>query len=143
MTASEELTNLAARAKEAEDRVAAAHSKAKADLEEDVESARASAQARAENLRQTADKHRGRISDWWNDMQEQRDEHIAKIRGSIDSKKSEHDADRAEKHAQRAEDDAVFAVAYAYAAIDEAEYAVLDASLARLEADELKAGARA
>jgi hypothetical protein len=40
MAASDELSKLAARAKEAEDRTAAARSKAKADLERDVETAR-------------------------------------------------------------------------------------------------------
>jgi hypothetical protein len=143
VAASEQLSKLAARAKEAEDRAGAAHSRATIELEQDVESARASAQARADGLRQAADAHKGRISERWNDVQRKWNEHVAKVREEIDSRRAEHDSERAEKHAQRAEDDAVFAVAYAYAAIEEAEYAVLAASLARIEADELVAGTRA
>src|SRR5450755_3992968 len=55
MALSDQLTGLAARAKEAEDRAAAAQGKAKADLQADVESSRASAQAQAQKLRESAD----------------------------------------------------------------------------------------
>ena len=48
MSASDQLSKLAARAKEAQDHAAAAQAKAKADLEQDVETARASAQTQAE-----------------------------------------------------------------------------------------------
>ena len=64
-------------------------------------------------------------------------EHVAKVREDIDSKRAVHHADRAQRYAEIAEDDASFAVEYAYAAIEEAEYAVLDAALARKHADEL------
>ena len=47
MAASDQLSKLRARAKEAEDRVAAAQGKAKADLEQDVKQARETAQADA------------------------------------------------------------------------------------------------
>ena len=136
-TVSDEMTKLAARAKEAEDRAAAARGKAKADLERDVETARLSAQEQAEKLHTSADVRKGKISVWWHDMQRSWDEHLAKIRDDIDQRKAEHDADRSEKRAQRAADDAMFAIDFAYAAITEAEYAVLDADLARMEADEL------
>ena len=46
MALSDQLTQLAARAKEAEDRAAAVQGKAKADVQADVEKARASAQER-------------------------------------------------------------------------------------------------
>jgi hypothetical protein len=142
MAASDELSKLAARAKEAEDHAVAARGKAKADLEQDVESARASARDQADKLRAQADANKGKLSVWWNDLQRSWDEHIEKIRANIDSKRAEHDLDKARSNADNAEDDAAFAVAYAYAAIEEAEYAVLDATLARMEADEL-AGASA
>ena len=60
MALSDELTKLAARAKEAEDHAAAARGKAKADLQADVETARASSQAEAKKLRESAeaDKHK-------------------------------------------------------------------------------------
>jgi hypothetical protein len=145
MALSDELTKLAARAKEAEDRAAAAQGKAKAELEQDVETARTSAQKQAEELRKTADAGKDKISVWWHDMQRSWNQHVATIRDDIEHRRSEHDADRAERRAERAEDDALFAIDYAAAAITEAEYAVLDADLARIEADQLKtemAGAR-
>jgi len=137
MAASDELTRLAARAKEAEDRATAAQGMAKADLQQDVARARASAQAQAEKLRHSADASKGKLSVWWNDLQRSWNEHVAKVRESIDAKRAEHDSERAQQYAENAEDDATFAVDYAYAAIEEAEYAVLDAALARKQADEL------
>jgi hypothetical protein len=137
MGASEELTKLSARAKEAEKRAAAAHGKAKADLERDVETARRSAQEQAEKLRMSADAGKGKLSVWWNDIERSWNEHIAKIRDDIDRSRAEHHVDKAERRAERAEDDALFAIDFAYAAIEEAEYAVLEADLARMEADQL------
>jgi vacuolar-type H+-ATPase subunit I/STV1 len=139
MAASDELTKLAARAKQAEDRVAAARAKAKDDLEHDVELSAADAKATAEKLRQTAQAGKGKVSVWWDNAQRTWNEHIATIRENIEARRAEHDQDKAELRADIAEDDALFAIDYAYAAIEEAEYAVLDASLARVEADELAA----
>ena len=137
MAVSDQLTKLAARAKEAEDRAAAAQGKASADLEKDVEAARTSAQAQADKLRATAEEKKGKLSVWWYDVQRSWDEHIERIRTDIDSRRAEHDLERAQTNADNAEYDAAFAVDYAYGAIEEAEYAALDATLARMHADEL------
>jgi hypothetical protein len=137
MALSDQLTELAARAKEAEDHAAAVQGKAKADVEADVKTARASAQDRAKKLRESAEANKNKLSVWWYDLQRTWNEHVAKIRDDIDAKRAEHDKDRAERRAEHRADDAVFAVEFAYAAIEEAEYAVLDAELARMEADEL------
>jgi vacuolar-type H+-ATPase subunit I/STV1 len=139
MALSDQLTELAARAKEAEDRAAAARDKSKAGLQADVETARASSQERAKKLRESADANKNKLSVWWYDLQHTWNEHVAKIRDDIDSKRAEHDVDRAERRAEHRADDATFAVDFAYSAIEEAEYAVLDAELARKEADELVA----
>lgn len=139
MAVSDQLTKLAARAKEAEDRAAAAQGQAKADLERDVENSRTSAQEQADKLRAAADAKKGKLSVWWHDMQRSWHEHIEKIRSDVEERRAEDDADRAQRRAENAEDDATFAIDFAYAAIEEAEYAVLDASLARMEADELAA----
>jgi hypothetical protein len=143
MALSDQLTKLAARAKEAEDHAAAAQDKAKADLEQDVELARSSAQAQADALRESAAANKGEISEWWNDLEEKWNKAVGNNREKIDSRKDEIDLDRAEKNAEHVEDDASFAIDYAYAAIEEAEYAVLDAALTRKEADELAAGSSA
>jgi hypothetical protein len=139
MAASDQLSKLAAKAKEAEDRAAAAQTKAKADLQQDVENSRAVAQDQADSLRESADAGKGRISAWWHDVQRSWNEHIAAIREDVDRRRAEHDTERAKEYADQAEADASFAVDYASAAIDEAEYAVLDAALARKEADEMAA----
>ena len=54
MALSDQLAKLAARAKQAEERAAAAQEKARTDLESDVSAARASAEAQGEKLRDTA-----------------------------------------------------------------------------------------
>jgi hypothetical protein len=136
MALSDDLTRLAARARGVEEHAVAARTKAKADLEQDIADSRASAEAQADKLRQEAEARKGKLSVWWHDLQRTWDEHLAKIRDDIDSKRAEHDVDRAQRRAEKAEDDARFAVAFAYAAIEEADYAVLDATLARMEADE-------
>ena len=137
MALSDDLTKLSVRAKEAEERAAAAREKSKADLEADLEYARGVGEEEAKALRETSDEGKGRISDRWNDVQEAWNQAIAKVREDIENRKAEHDLQKAEGRADRAEEDARFAINFAYSAIVEAEYAALDAALARMEADEL------
>lgn len=137
MALSDELTKLTDRAKEAEDRAAAARGKTEADLEQEIATVRAAAEAQAQKLRQAADESKGKLSVWWNDLQRSWNAHIAKIREDVDAKRGEHDLQRAEHRADEAERDAAFAVDFALAAIEEADYAVLDATLARQKADGL------
>jgi hypothetical protein len=61
MALSDQLSKLAARAKETEGRVAAAKSKAHAQLEQDVKAARESAQTQADELRKTAEADKDKI----------------------------------------------------------------------------------
>jgi hypothetical protein len=137
MALSDQLTRLAARAKQLEDRAAAATTQAKADLERNVDSARASAKAQAETLRKSAEAVDGKVSDWWTGAGKSWNEHVSAVRKNVDDKKAAHDFKVARRTADQAEADASFAIDYAYAAIEEAEYAVLDAALAQMEADEL------
>jgi hypothetical protein len=137
MALSDQLTALAARAKDLEDRAAAAKTKTKADLEQDVKNARESAQSQGDALRASADKSKGQISDWWDNVRTSWDKHLKDVHKHVDDKKAAHDLKSAQRAAQQADDDAAFAIDYAYAAIEEAEYAVLDADLAQMEADEL------
>ena len=142
MALSDQLAKLSQRAKEAEEHAAAARDKTKADVENDREMARATAQAQADRLHESADANRARISAWWHDVQRSWSQHVAAVKEDLTDRRAEHDLDRANRRAENAEGDAAFAIDYAVAAIDEAEYAVLDASLARMEANEL-AGASA
>jgi hypothetical protein len=137
MAVSDQLTSLAARTKVLEDRAAAARSKTKADLEQDVKRSRQSAQAQATGLRQSAEANEGRISAWWDDVQRSWNDHLADARQDIDERRAAHDLKKAQRNADQAEADAEFAINFAYGAVEEAEYAVLDATLARMEADEL------
>ena len=139
MAVSDQLTELTARAKSAEERAAAARGKAKADVQADVKKARASAQDRAKKLRESAEANKNKLSVWWYDLQRTWNEHVAKVRDDVDEKRAEHNVDHAQRRAERRADDALFAIDFAYAAIEEAEYAVLDAELARMEADEVSA----
>ena len=144
MAMSEDLTGLAARVKEAEDHATAARAKTKAEVEQDMATVRASAEARADKLRQDAEDRKSKLSVWWHDLERSWNQHLAKIRDDVEAKRAEHDEDRAQRRAEGAESDAEFAISFAYAAVEEAEYAVLDATLARMEADELtQASARA
>ena len=137
MVLSDDLTRLGARVKEAQDHAAAAGAKTRAEVEKEMAAVRASAEARADKLRQDAEEHKTKLSVWWHDLQRTWNEHLAKIRDDIEAKRAEHDGDRAQRRAEMAEGDAEFAISFAYAAVEEAEYAVLDATLARMEADEL------
>ncbi|MET1155153.1 hypothetical protein [Arthrobacter sp.] len=137
MTLSDDLSKLAARAKTAEDRFAAAQQDAHAKLQQDVQSARDSLQKGTDQLRETAQANQGKVAAWWGDAQKSWDDQIASIRRDIESKKAEHDLKAAQRYADDAEEDAKFAIAYAYWAVEEAEYRVLDAVLARKDADSM------
>ena len=106
MALSDDLSKLAARTKEAEERAAAAREKAKADLEADRDNARAVGEQQAEELRERAEEGKGRISDRWADVQRSWNEAMAGVRADIQSKKEEHDLHKAQHRAERAEDDA-------------------------------------
>lgn len=145
MAASDDLSKLGARAKEAEDRVVAAREKAKADVEADLDYARGAGEEEAKALQAMVDDRKDRGSERWAAVQKTWSEAVAGMRAEIESHKAEHDLHRARRRADRAEEDARFALDFAYSAIAEAEYTALDAVLARKEAEELaeQAGAAA
>jgi hypothetical protein len=129
MAVSDELMRLSVRAKEAEDRAAAAKTQARDKLEQDVQTAR-------ENTQATADRLRGEAGAKADSLQQSWTAHVARTRERIDARKARHDAKVAERNADDADDYAAYAIDFAYSAIEEAEYAVLDSVLARLDADE-------
>ena len=125
MALSDDLHKLAARAQEAETRAAAAPKQARAELEREVSSARATVSA-----------GEAKAADRWADLQRSWDTHVAQVRERLDSRHAEHDAKRARRRAEDAEDYAAYAIAFAHSAVVEAEYAALDAALARMDADQ-------
>lgn len=139
MALSDQLTKLAAKAKETEDHAAAAETQARAELDQSVKTAQEAARTQADALRKSAEANKGKISAWWEGVQRSWDEHVAAIRQDFDERRAEHDVNAAQRAADRAEGDAAFAVDYAYGAIEEAEYAVLNAALARKDAVDLAA----
>jgi len=141
MALSDELSRLAARTKELEDRAAAAKQKAKGDLQQEVKVAREASQAHADALAKSVDKNNAHVSAWWHGIGRSWNDHVSAVRKSIDDRRAAHDLKSAQKAATQADDDASYAIDYAYAAVEEAEYAVLDATLAHVEADELAQGA--
>ena len=141
MSLSDQLSTLAARAKEAEDHVSAAQKKAKDAIQPDIDSARQSAAARGDALRKKAADTKGKASSGWDNMQRSWNQHLAALQKNFEDKKAEHDLKSAERKADGAYEDAEWAIDYASAAIDEAEYAVLEATAARKQADQLAAKA--
>jgi hypothetical protein len=136
MALSDQLRDLADRAKKLEDRAAAAKQKEKAELETEVKNARDCAQADGDALRTRSEENKDRISAWWDKLQSTWNEQLKVIRKNADHRRAAHDLKVKQRAAQQADDDAAFAIHYAYAAMEEAEYAVLDAILAQKEADE-------
>ncbi len=142
MALSNELTKLAARAKETETRAETARTQAKADVEREVETARAAARDEREKLRATAAERRGEVADWWIDAQASWNDRIDSVRDDMERKKVAFDVGKARRRAERAEDDAQAAIDAAYWAVIEAEYAALDAVLARMDAEDAAANAK-
>jgi hypothetical protein len=145
MALSDELTKLAARAKDAETRTAVARDEARGQLEQEVAAARATAEAEAQKMRQAAEEGKEEVSSHRKDLQQSWDAHVAQVRGNVEERKAQHDVQAADRRANMAEDYAEFAIDFAYSAVVEAEYASLDAVLARKEADQAAAdtGAKA
>ena len=113
MALSDQLSKLAARAKEAEDHAAAAQTKARAELEKDVKAARESAKAQADELSKSAEANKGKLSAWWDGLQRSWNEHIAQIREtSTRSGPRGTTSSSAAAEADSAEADAAFAVDY-------------------------------
>ena len=139
MALSDDLMKLSTRAKQAEDRVAAAKTEAHAQLQQEVKAARTTVDQNRTQLRQTAESNQGKVAEWWRGVQKSWDDDIATIREDMEAKRAAHDLKAAQRDADMAASDAEFAIDYAYWAIEEAEYSVLDATLAQMNADSLSA----
>ena len=131
MAVSDELSRLSVRAKQAEDRAAAAKVQARAQLEQTIQEAGDSAQRTAEKMRSGAEAAKDRAETGADKVRSSWNEHLAEARARQDARKTRHAADRAGFGAEDAESYAAFSIDLAYSAIEEAEYAVLEAVLAR------------
>jgi hypothetical protein len=134
---SEQLTELADRAKQAEDFVAAARAKNRAFLTGQREALKlwvdeSKAQVDA-GAAATEDKARS----WWDETRSSVEARLTALRAERDEHRAERDVAKAERRADAAEQDAVYAVEFAISILDQAEYAVADAVIARADADDL------
>ncbi len=134
---SEQLADLSARAKKAEEDAAAARREAREKIQERVEQIEGDVQKRTAPLNAAATQAKDTLEGQWADLQETTRRQRAKLKADIDAKKAELDAKRAERKAEDAEDNATLAISFAYDAVEYAEAAVLEAVIARTDADAL------
>ena len=139
MTVSDELHKLTDRAKEAEQKAADARHEAKADLEKALDKSRASMEAQAARMRDSAKTSQAKASSWWGEQQIAWNAHVDKMHQSMNERMVRAEAKGAAREAELAEADASFAINFAYGAIEAAEVAVLYAILARENAAEAQA----
>ncbi|TMC41718.1 MAG: YtxH domain-containing protein [Chloroflexi bacterium] len=132
---SESLTDLANRAKTAEDNYQASRAETKEQIDARIDEARASAERFRKEVEQEASDSTQQTKSQWNDLKARVANSMEKMRTDAEARNRAFAARRSEQHAESAEEDANAAVAIAIAAIDDAYYAVLNATAARQEAD--------
>ena len=135
---SEQLADLSARAKEAEDIVAAAQKETHEKIMLRWEKARADAAVATEKVHQEIQSAGESAAKDWNARKAKIAADIDALKAKVVRKKHELDARRAESEADRLEWDAGLAIDYAIAAVDQARLAVLDAVAGRIQASEAR-----
>ncbi len=137
---SEQLAELSARAKKAEEDAAVAQTEQRAKIKARAEKLQADADARAAKVTSDVKVAKDSATAQWHTMQQQVKANNDRIRAKIDAMKAQDRKDSAEFTAELAEENAAAAIWFAYDSIDYAEAAVLDAVYARSNADALKSG---
>jgi len=136
-TPPELLSELAKRAKEAEESAAAAMAKNRAALEARRDAIETSIDQSKTKLAGNAEEAKSKWGQMQSTLQENFADKRAEIKADLDAQRASRDAKRAVRRADDAESEAVVAVGLALDAIENAEYEVIDAVLARAEAEEL------
>ncbi len=136
---SEQLTDLAARAKKTEDFVASAEESNRKQLEQDRADLKAAVAAGKANAQQDAATVKQETSQAWDEVGSSVDHWLDKVRAAANERRSERNIKRAQRDAEVSEDVAAGAIDFAIFALDQAEYAVTDAVLARADADAMAA----
>ena len=138
---SEQLADLSAHAKHAEDTISAAQKEARDKVMARREQARAAATATIEkvdrNIKAAGDDVKSMgdaAAEKWTVLKTKIAGDLQSIKSGVAQKKHDFDARRAESYADGLEWEASLAVEYAIAAVDQAELAVLDAVAGRIEA---------
>jgi hypothetical protein len=133
---SEQLSDLAARAKDAEDAWTAAQKEAHDEIAARREQAHTSATAAIEKVNQQIKSIGDTATKNWNAVQAKISADIDALKANVAQRKRERDRRRAENRAEMLETEAGFAVDYAIASVEQAKLAVLDAVVSRMEAEE-------
>ena len=132
MALSDELTKLAARARKAEERDAAATNEARAGLQDVM--GPVSIPVQAATLQEAAESRRGETFARWAGTQTSCSDHVAGIRRNVGAKRAEVETKAAPANADIAEKDATSAVEFTLGCCRGGGYAVLSAHLARMDA---------
>jgi hypothetical protein len=135
---SEQLAELSARAKNAEDAAAAAQKEAHEKLEARREQAHAAATAATEKINQEVKSVKDTAGRNWSALEAKIAADIQTLKAGIAQRKREREVGRAERNAARLEWEAGFAIDYAVASIEQAQLAVLDAISGRVDAEEVR-----
>lgn len=135
---SEQLSNLSARAKRAEDNFAATRTEAREKREQRREQVKASAEATIQKVDSAVKSAGDKAERGWNSFQTKVDADIDSLNRNIAQKKHDIDARQAQNLADDREFEAAVAIDYALASVDQAELAVIDAVIARVDAEEAK-----
>jgi hypothetical protein len=135
---SEQLADLSAHAKSAEDAFDAADKKAHDKVMALQKEAHAAATKAVEKVNQEAKRISDNASRDWNTLKAKISEDMNHLKTKVAHVKHEHDVKRANDRADWLEWEAGFAIDYAIASIEQAKLAVLDALDGRLAAEEAK-----
>ncbi|MBZ6079030.1 hypothetical protein [Microvirga puerhi] len=130
---SELLTELSARAKNAEDHVAAAQQEAHDKIAARREQSRAAVETAITKVNQDIKSAGETAADKWKSLQAKVAADMEALKENMAQRKHERDVKHAENRAERLEWEAALAIDYAAASIEQAELAVYDAIIGRVE----------
>src|SRR5262245_13728800 len=135
---SEQLAELAVRAKNAEENIAAAQKEAHDKVAARKEQARASARSAIETVNQEIKSAGDSAARNWTTFRAKIAADISALKADVAHAKHDRDVKRAEKQADELEWEAGVAIDYAIASVEQAKFAILDALDGRLAAEEAK-----
>jgi hypothetical protein len=137
---SEQLADLSARAKNAEDALDAAEKEAHDKVAARKQQAHAAATKAVEKINQDVKSANEKATRNWSAVKAKIADDMNHLKANVAHAKHEHDVKRADNRADRLEWEAGFAIDYAIASVEQAKLAVLDAIDGRLAAEEAKQG---
>ena len=135
---SEQLADLSARAKNAEDAVAATEKETHDKVEARKQQARAAAATATEKVNQEIKAVGDSAVRNWSAVRAKIAADMNVLKADVAHVKHDRDVKRAENNADRLEWEAGFAIDYAIASVEQAKLAVLDAISGRIEAEQAK-----